>query len=666
MALIQDNSMPWDPMTPIAAQSVAQEDPPSLSPAEIARLAKQFYDDHQAIRRLWLLCSDVLSGFREYMNADAAVRPGMESNYFNRARDVSFNITQPSWRNASSRLMLAQPAWGARAASYSAADLAKAQACEQMLMMHYTVGEVKSVNQQAVDWAITFGTSALLTEYVGTEVVEQAFGPDRLRAEPGIFDPDKSRFLALSRITTKSALTKKFPDMQDAISQCKPPMQQQTWWGNAQRMAQDRIEVLEVYTREGHCYLLCGDGGTVLWEGRTPKNCMPIQIIYCTKLPNFFFGMGLVEQAIPAQYAFTASWNQIITNARLMSNPKILIEQNSGIAPDAFSSRPGEKVFYRNKAPQPWTGSPLPQYAQQLPAAAQSAMADMTGIHAQALGKRTPGITTGRAMETLISSDEVQFEHTKGWIKKAIERQGRVALLYMQEYYPPEKVIRQFDRYGPAIAVELRATELSEDPQVFVEADTLFAADAQARQERTMALAQQVGLPPDKLLFMLQNNIDILKPQKPISDYLDAKRALDLVVAQGFMVPDPRKLGPDGMPAMRKSVKFYPTDNLQVFADVARQYIRSAEFDALDEDRQDDVDKYYMDVLELMQGAAAGATPAPGQPGSGQAPLPKAARPPGLPEGASAGGTPGNAGNPGTGPEREVAAQQAQADVAGA
>ena len=607
----------------------------------------------------------MLDGFRQYLQADTAVRTGMESQYFNRARDVSFNITQPSWRNASSRLNLAMPSWGAIASSYSMGSLSAAQACEQMLRYHYRQNEVRQTNQQAVDWAITFGTSALLTEFADNEVKERAFGPDRIRAEPGLPDPDTSRFLALSRITTKGALKKRFPDKGAEIDQCRPPMQWVSWYGDQQRMAIDRVEVLEVYCRTGHAYLLTGDGGTVLWEGRIPGNVMPIQILFYTKLPYRFWGMGLVEQAMPAQYAYTASWNQIINNARLMSNPKILIHQGSGIAPDAFSSRPGEKVFYRNQKPEPWTGSPLPQYAQQLPASAQSALADMTGIHAQALGKRTPGITTGRAMETLIQSDEVQFQHTKNWIKQAVERQGRAALVLMKAYYPEDKIVSQFDRFGPAIATELRAADLDDNPNVFIEADTLFTDDAQSRQERVMSLAQVGVIPQDKVLMMLQNNIDPMTPQKPISDYVDAKKALDLVVEQGFQVPDPRKLGPDGMPVMRKTVKFYPSDNLQVFADVVKQYIRSAEFDALDVDAQDAVDEYYSDILQLMQPQVEG--PAPGQPGSGKAPLAKMPQPVGLPPGASAGGTVGNAGNTAeTSDERAVAAVSSQADVAGA
>ena len=36
-----------------------------------------------------------------------------------------------------------------------------------------------------------------------------------------------------------------------------------------------------------------------------------------------------------------------------------------------------------------------------------------------------------------------------------------------------------------------------------------------AVQQRVMTLAQQGAIPPDKVLMMLQNNINPLRPQKP-------------------------------------------------------------------------------------------------------------------------------------------------------
>ena len=206
-----------------------------------------------------------------------------------------------------------------------------------------------------------------------------------------------------------------------------------------------------------------------------------------------------------------------------------------------------------------------------------------------------------------------------------MERHGRTALLYMQAYYPQEKFIRQFDRYGSAIGTMVRSGDLSQDPQVFIEADTLFRDDVEARQQRIMQFAQMGAIPPPAAIKLIQDNRDPLRAQKPIADYVAAKRALDAVVRNGFQVVDTTKFNPDGTPAMRKTVKFYPNDNFPIFAEVAGQYIRSDEFYALPVEKQDAVDMYYQDILNMMS-----PPPAPEAPGGG---APKIPQPVGAPAG---------------------------------
>ena len=641
--------------------ALAPVDRPSLQPQEIARLSRQFRDDSAALQRLWCLERDIITGFRGYMGQQSLARAGMEMAYFNRPRDISFNITQPQFRNASAQLETAIPSWGCRPASNDVADLAKAQADAAMLGYHYVQGEVKSKLSEAVDWSIIFGTSALLTSTKGQDdainVVEDAFGPDRIRAEPGIDNPDKSRFLAVTRITTKADLTARFPDKAEAIAQAPRPSAQTSWWDSPGLLPPDRVEVLEAYCRSGHWFLLVGEAGIVLASGITPGRCMPIQILRYTPLPFEFFGMGLVEQAMPGQYAYSASWNQILTNARYTSNPKILVPKLSGLAPDAFNtSQAGEKIFYNlGNKPEQWQGQPLPQYVQQLPASAQSAVADSTGIHQSSQGKRTPGLATGAAINAITANDQVQFGITKRDIKRVVEHLGRNALLYIKEYYPPSKYVRQFGgRYGSPIATLVRASDLSENPDVFIEADTLFEGDVQARQERVMELARLQIIPPDQVLKMLQNNEDPLRPQQPIADYVDAKKALEAVVQVGFETPMPTPPGvalpPGTPPLMRPTVKFYASDNLDAYGEVARQYIRSDEFNALDEQRQDDVDRYYQSILELQ------APPMPSNDPSAQGAMGQLANPkkapqaPGLPAGATPGDATGNMGSAANGP----------------
>ena len=646
----------WSPELP-ASIPAPPEIEPSLTPQQIALFARQFYDQMSPLQRLWILCQDVVTGFRGYTSNDMLVRTGMEAAYFNRARDIAFNIIQPLFRNASSKLAMMLPTWGTLPATVDAEALAAASADEQVLTYILREQEIPYKLNEAVDWSIIYGTVALLeTLSDEQDATMHAFAPWFIRAEPGIPDPDKSRFLGVTRVTTRDELKRKFPGHDEIIDQAPRPRHQTSWWGGYDQMAPDRVEVLEAYCRSGHWYLIVNE--TVLAQGFTPKRCMPIQIVRYTKLPFEFFGMGMVEQGIPGQYAYSQSWNLALSNMRYMSQPKILIEKNSGIAPDAFSARAGEKIYFQNTPPQQWKGQPLPEFAAMMPANAMSAAADATGIHPQSQGKRTPGVVTGAAVDAMISADETQFGHTKLQFKQALERAGKVLLLYVKAYYPEDKYIAQFDRFGSGIAVMLRGQDLTDSPNVFIESDTLFAADAQARQDRIIKLAQLGAIPPDKVVWMLQNNIDPMRPQRPITDYIDAKKALDAVVRNGMQAPDPRT----GM--MRPVVRFYASDNLQVFGDVAKQFIRSDAFNALPIERQDDVDAYYRIILNYLSPQPVGAPGAPAAPSAPASP-PKLKQEPGLPEGATPGVTPGNAGGGAmeTSNERTVMLQHGEAEI---
>ena len=140
-----------------------------------------------------------------------------------------------------------------------------------------------------------------------------------------------------------------------------------------------------------------------------------------------------------------------------------------------------------------------------------------------------------------------------------------------------------------------------------------------------------VSSPPKEKQFLF-----IVEPEEKdrinaLVRIVDGKKALDAVIVNGFEITDPRG-GVDpatGQPLMRKVVKVYPSDNIQMFADVAKEYIRSDEFNAMPLDRQDAVDQYYEYLLGLLTPAAA--LPPPGQPGSGQAPPPRLSLPPGAP-----------------------------------
>lgn len=589
LALATDTQTIEEPNRPGAPTSESQKQP-SLTPEQIWQFSQRFYDENMPLYRLWYVCTEAVTGFRKRYGLDmqgAAGNRRDEMSYFMRARDISFNLTQPLLRNVLSRLSVEMPGIGVVPATDAPDDVAAAQATEQVARYHWREGKLKRVIMDAVGWAAMHGTAGIVTSMVGSDVRDFAFAPERLRAEPGLGDPNESRFLGLTRVTTRDVLKRQFPDKVYLIDQARRPEYSPTSPYYGMQMAEDRVEVLEAYCRSGHWYILVGD--QVLAQGQTPGCVMPIQVLRYTAVPGQFFGMGVVEMCLPAQYAFSSMMNQIIQNARLMSNPKVLIERSSKIDPGAFTSRVGENVLYTGVKPDVWTPPALPQYMQQVPPQMQSIMFDMAGIHGVSTGKRQVGITSGRAVEAMTANDTAQLTTTMDNVEAVVEDLLKVDVLYMRAYYPEDKFIRQFDpANGKPVFATIHKAQLCEDPEVFFEAGTLFSSEVKDRDARTLDMLRLGLIDPEDAKKKLSTHTDPLTPLRLIGDMQSAKRALAALIDNGPVLPDGRE-----------TVKVFPTDNLKVWLDVFNAFMNAAEFQELPPDRQDAIEGMYLKMLQL-------------------------------------------------------------------
>jgi len=595
---------------------------PSLTPQQIAQFASQFRSDMALYYPIWRQCADALAGWRTSRDINVRRNPSTSGiAEFMRSRDVSVNLIQPLFRNGTARLSTEQPSVGVVPATEHDDDIAKALASEQALRYFWRDARIKDVLRRSVEWLMLDGTAALLEYMDGDDVRVEAFSPDRIRAEPGIADEHESRFVGVTRFVTKSDLKKQFPHAEEAIDQAQPPAQ---WYSPSlpflTAFPPDRVEVLEAYCKSGHWYMLVGDSGTVLAEGFTPGGCTPIQVMRYTRVPGQFFGIGMVEVCLDVQYAFSTVLNQILRNARMMSNPKVLIERSAKVDPNAFTTAVGEKVYYNGTKPDVWTPPPLPVYVQNLVPQLQSLLHDLSGIHTTSTGKRAVGISSGRAIEALTANDLAQLQSTQDDIETAVQQMARCALLYMKDYYPEEKVVRQFDQSGKSVFAALRATDLVEDPEVFIEAGTLFSAEVKDRDQKTLDLLRLGLIDPPKAKEMLSYHLDPMAPVKIIGEIQHAQKALAAVIDNGYFLED-------GTPR----VTIYPTDNLRVFDDVVAGMMKSDAWPMLQPDQQQAVQMLYQQIL-------AASLPAPGEGGPG-APggagpggnLPKLPQPPGAP-----------------------------------
>lgn len=590
-------------------------DSPSLTPKQIADFSDQFLADARSYYyNTWTECINLISDFRRMGGGVVAKASGTSgAMQFLRPRFVNVNIVQPLYRNVTARLAVEQPSCVAIPASPSTEDIVQAQAAEQALKYFWRAADVKKHLTEMIEWMALLGTAGLFTEVVngvnnpdGTytgDVKVRAISPDRIRAEPGVGNPDDSRFLGITILTTKEALKQQFPDKALIIEQAPTPSMpfgpSTSQFGA--KAAPDRVEVLQAYCRSGHWFTLCG--AEVLASGRVAGDRMPIQIARYTKIPGQFFGMGMVEPNISIQFLFSDTLNQIAQNARMMGNPKVLVEKNSKVPNDAFTSRVGEIVPYSGTIPTVWVPPPLPAYIQQMPAMLQSYSHDVTGIHTTTSGKRAVGISSGRAIEALTSNDLAQLQSTQDQIVAAVEGMSTTALTFIKAYYPESKVMRAFDQFGKGIFQAISKTDLGDTPELFIEADTLFSATVKDRDQKTLDLLRLGMIDAKDAKKMLSYHLDPMAPLEEVADMQQARTILLDVAAEGYWLIDPTTGLPqvDPLTGQQKArPTIYPTDNLDVFERVIRDYMRSDAFRALPLESADGVDALYQEVIKMI------------------------------------------------------------------
>jgi hypothetical protein len=330
-------------------------------------------------------------------------------------------------------------------------------------------------------------------------------------------------------------------------------------------------------------------GGTFLYKGRFPAARIPIQLIKYTPIPGYLWGSGLVEPLIDLQTMYNDFRTQIILNAKMMTNPKILVPDGCLKEPGkAFSSAEGEKVYYNPEkgAPSPWQSAALPQYLTMQPALLQSEMQDVASIHAVSLGKRAVGLTSGKAINALAENDMSQLSMTQESIEEAVQEAATCMLLLAKAYYTEAKYTRMLDRSGRLVFSSVESTTVEDDPEVFLEAGSLFRSEAGDREAKALDLLGAGLITPEEAKRAITFRTEPYDVIQDLEEQQHAQELLDAVV----------QLGAD--------IELFPTDNFKAIEQVFRRFLRSHDFYRLPPEVQNKVSSVYRDVLQNINGPA--------------------------------------------------------------
>ena len=537
----------------------------------------------QKIARIWDMCSLFLQG-KQHIRWDKNLNNYIGIPQDRRQSRVTINMILNIFRNILSRLSIAYPSLTVLPASPSTEDIQRSEAAETLLRYYWHTNEMKDVISDALQWLLLTGNAAFHTFYdpKSKRVTTTALSPYDVNFESGATSPEESEWVAISHIVTRKALKKAYPEHAEYIKKSAdtPTHMYQTLYqrasGTEGAELKDRLELFEVYTKDGHMGMLLGSKW--LYKAPWPTHKSPISFVRYTNVPGRLWGIGLVEPLIELQVMYNKGRSQIIQNAELMGNPKWLVPKSSGIGKDALSdSRPGEKVVYNatsGPAPQQVTAGALPAYILDNIRQLSAEMLDVAGVHSTSLGKRAIGIESGAAIQSLANRDSQQLHVTQQNLERSLIEVATCVLEMCKVYYNKPRMMRMMDETGRVIHKTLLNTDLCADPEVYLEAGTLFRDEKPDRDQRILEMVKLELLDKDEALKALDYRTGNDKVTKRMIGFSHAHDMLDASI--------------DG-----HAIEIMPSDDLEAFQDVFKSFMRTERYYSLPPERQD----YIRDVL---------------------------------------------------------------------
>ena len=537
----------------------------------------------QKITRIWDMCSLFLQG-KQYIRWDKNLK-----NYIgipqNRTRNrVTINMILNIFRNIQSRLSVAYPSITVLPASPSTEDIQKSEAAETLLRYYWHTADMKDVIGKAIEWLLLCGNAAFHTYYDPNDqkVVTKAVSPYDVLFESGATDVEESEWIALRHIVTKKELAQAYPEHEEYIMKSgdAPDRAYQTLYqraaGTEGAQLKDRLEIFEVYMKNRSMGILLGKKW--LFKSDWPTRKCPISYIRYTNIPGRLWGVGMVEPLIELQIMYNKGRSQIIHNAELMGNPKWLVPKTSGVGKDALAdSRPGEKVVYNSTAgppPQQVPAAPLPAYVLDNIRQLSAEMLDVAGVHSTSLGKRAIGIESGAAIQSLASKDTQQLQVTQANLERAVIEVAGCVIEMSKAYYNEPRMMKMMDETGRVVHKTLKGVDLCTDPDIYMEAGTLFRDEKPDRDQKVLEMAKLGLLTPQQALESLDYRTGNSRVTKRMIGFSHAHEMLQAII-------------------MGNAIEIMPSDDLEAFKLVFEDFMRTEEYYDLDPERQD----YIRDVL---------------------------------------------------------------------
>tara|TARA_Y100001972_G_scaffold60311_1_gene73798 strand:+ start:1914 stop:3875 length:1962 start_codon:yes stop_codon:yes gene_type:complete len=498
---------------------------------------------------------------------------------------VTVNLLLPIFNRLQAMLSVVTPYIGVRPASMTTSDMIRAKTDAAMVQYLWEASKVAEAYQDANRWLIGCGNSFMHPYYCmeRERIVIDVVPPYDILCQHTVDNLQDSEWLIKRTYLHSSVIKRAYPKIDlEAVTPVNYELGQDRsnfTYANTTTETEDQYEVLEYWSKADskHCIII---GEQVAWEAKKwdAKQSYPIIHMKFHNLPGRLHGKGAIDPLVQIQKEYNAQRSAIITNIRRMGNLQWLVASNSGV--DAITNEPGAIIRYNpaSIAPKQVPLNPLPGYVLDNVNRSHSEMMDLAGIHGTSLGKRVSGVESGKAIQQLVAQDTSQLQGVLDSIEKGARELSSHMLRLAKEHYSKARMVRVFRYDGGMFFKMVKGTDLSDDPDVFFEASSLFKDHLKEREQRAVQMFQLGLLTPEEARKAISFFGQDAMIHQSVRNY---NYALDLL--EDALSGD--------------QIMVLPTDPQKEIIEVFQEYTTSEEFRELPTDIQDNVSGVLIAVI---------------------------------------------------------------------
>jgi hypothetical protein len=592
-------------------------------------------------------------------SAASGVRLYIPPAPYYRARPV-LNRIRPIVRNELAKLTAQKPTATIVPSTGEDADLAAAQAGEQIWESVYKGKKIPNIFRQAMLWALCTGNGFMKTYWdpdkldksgaIGDFCYENVtpfhlFVPDMLSE-----DIEDQPYVI--HIQTKSPEWVKMrypgikvqPNVMEASDILNDSFLQLVGAGDFRRNA---VLCYEVWVKPGNVdfmpnggmFTIIGDTVVQFIEGN-PYLHQEYPFVKFGHLPTGrFYCDSVITDLIPVQREYNRTRGQIIESKNKMSHPQLLAAQGS-VDASKITTEPGQVIYYKlgYPAPTPLPLQGLPAYVMQEVDRLLMDFEDISGQHQVSKGQVPSGVTAATAINFLQEQDESMLAVTFANIEEGFQKIGYQTLCYVKQYWDVPRLVKVVGRDGQFNVISFQGSSLRDNTDIRVEAGSALPTSKSAKQALLMDLMGQGFIPPEKGLELMdvggvqrlyeelrvdsaqasrENMRMAAVTQDQISEYMETFQGMDPMTGQAILI-DPTtgerlqdQMGNPTAPPLIVPVNSF--DNHQAHIQLHNTYRKSQEYESLPPETKALFEEHvnqHMIALGMMPGAPA---PGPGQ-----------------------------------------------------